>query len=457
MKIIQDDSKKSKENVANYIFALYIALIPILISLIGFFYYIKVDIFLIVFFVAYFIFLLIKLKTALLKNQISKNSIKNFLKKPLIISFLVLFITMIVSSIINGFNIDLLTYFSVPLIILCFYFLSKNQVKNVIFVWLIVISICVLMGYFDPQNLFMPGFNRGSFPLCLQFLNPNYSAEVVATALAVNIYMFLKSRSKSLKIMLFFSFLNFALFLFLNGSFMSISAIFLILFISLIVFIKRNKNYAKWTFIFLVSMIAVSVLVDLIPFLYNNRATTCANYFVEVLGACDSLIGTNFLQLFAITNQHGIDTSVILGFDGWDRQELWDNAIVNISNSPIFGYGAGSFMTFRPHNVFLSLALDFGLLAGICYISIIVCLLQIFFKNKNKSLIQYAFLMAIIVNVVVGLLGSLNASAHIYSFMCIGLFLNKKVSNDSEFPLFSNSKVPLKLTDKKSLKIHSKN
>jgi len=440
MKLIQSSAKKSKESVANFVFALYITLIPVLISIVGIFYCLSVDVFLIFFAISYFVFLAIKFKNALIKKQISKKSVAEFFKKPLIISFCALFFIMILTSFINGFNVELLTYFSFLLIILCFYFVDKKQIKTALFVFIIVINVCCIMGYIDPQNLFMPGFNTGSYALSLQFLNPNYSAEVVATALAVACFLFLKMDNKNIKILLFFSFLNFAIFLFLNGSFMSISAVFLVLIISLIFFIKRNKKIAMWLGIFTISMVAISFLVDLIPFLYNNRATTTANYFVEVLGAFDSLFGTNILQLLGITNQHGIDISLIQGFDGWDRQELWQNAISNISQSPIFGYGAGSFNTFRPHNVFLALSLDFGLFAGVCYVSIVACLLATFFKNKHKNLVQYAFLMAIVVNVVVGLLGSLNASAHLYSFMCIGLFLNKNVTNDNEFPLTKISK-----------------
>lgn len=195
-------------------------------------------------------------------------------------------------------------------------------------------------------------------------------------------------------------------------------------------------------------MIALSVIVDLIPFLYENRATTSANYFVEILGACDSNLGTNILQFFGITDFHGIDISEIAGFDGWGRHELWANSIEKILDRPFLGYGAGSYLQFRPHNSFFSLSLDFGLLAGICYISIIWCLIATFFKNKSKNIIQYAFLMAIIVNVIVGLLGSLNL-AHTYSFMCIGLFLNKTVFFDKELPLVSNGKKTLVNANKK--------
>lgn len=443
MKIIKITAKDNKEDIANYIFALYIVFIPILISLAGFFSSLKTDAFLMLFSISYIVFLIIKLKNAIIKKQISKKTIKAFFKKPLIISFCFLFLFAFISSIINGFNIELLTYISFPLIILCFYFLDKAKAKKLIFMWIIIIGICCIMGYIDSKGTFMPGFNVEQYPLSLQFNNPNYSAEIVATTLIINCFMFLKTEKISLRIFYFISFLNFALFLFLNGSFMSITAVFIVLVVSLILFLIKNKRYAKWIILFLFSMISLSIIVDLIPFLYQNRSTTFSNYFVEILGAIDNHLGTNLLQFFGVTNQHGIDISAILGFDGWDRQELWENAVSNILNKPLFGYGAGSFNTFRPHNVFLSLSLDFGLAAAFSYVSIVVCLFTTFFKNKNKNLIQYALLMAILANVVIGLLGSLIASAHLFSFVCVGLFLNKKVSFENNSDLFQSKESPL--------------
>ncbi len=471
MKILSTTLQSPKKLNANYIFALYIALIPIFVSLVGIVKFMPVNFFLLLFAVAYFLFLILKLRKLLQKRfatnlakqlaslptktqkitlsekqklphpaqKITHKTPNLFAQKfsvllqkiklhPIVFVLCLLILQMLLSSIINGFTNEFITYLAYGAIILCFASLSSRELLRVLSVFVCVISACCIMGYIDPTNTFMPGFNLLSYPLSLQFFNPNYSAETVATCAIIAMFLFLKSKSKPAKILLFISFVNFSLFLFLNGSFMSISAVFFVIMISFFILLKHHKSQAKWAIVFFFIMVSMSIFVDLVPALYSVRFTTKANYFVEILGAIDAQLGTNLLGFFNITNQHGIDIADIHGFDGWDRLELWKQAIIAIGDRPIFGYGAGSLGTFsRPHNSVFSFSLNFGIFAGLCYIAIVAILCVKFIKQKQKSLLQTALFLAIIVNVIVGMMGSFIAYSHLYSVMCLGGFLNKNV------------------------------
>jgi O-antigen ligase len=424
----------------NFALAVFVVLIPVLISVAGIFGIdATVDIFVALFGVIYLIFLAIKFWLKIAKNELSKEDFKKFFSRPIVICFCAFALIVLVSTIINGIGVGILFYTGFLSIIICFASLKKEKLKPMFFAWLIILNVCIIMGYVDIDNAFMPGFYPGSYSLSIQFSNPNYSAEIVATSTVLCCFVFTKTDKKWLKSLLFLSFLNFAMFLLLNGSFMSITAVFLVLFISFFVFLKRDKKTSLDMLLFFLIFATLSFVVDAIPFLYENRSTTKANYFIEVIGAFDSLFGTDVMGTLGITNWHGIDISLIRGFDGWDRRELWQNAIEKISQSPIFGFGAGSYEALRPHNVLLSLAIDFGFFGSLSYVAIVVCLFTQFFKTKRKTFVQYVLLMAIVINIFDGLLGSLMPASHYLSMVVVGLFLNSKTQDETNKPLFKTN------------------
>ncbi len=388
----------------NLIFAIIIAVLPLINSfmdLVG----IQSNIlfYLLIWTIIYGIIFLISISVKALHSQVVKINFNFF--SIIILSMLV---WMLIGSFVNGFSPDTIMYIALFLVCLCFFSLDEKY-SYITKILLTTIAICCIMGFIDPFNAFMPGFPHTSYPLSLHFMNPNYSASITS---CTAIYCFLhlsndcfESKKHPLKDVWFYFyailFLIFTVYLFLNGSFVPISALVLAEIFSIIFFSIKHKKI-NWIFItFLACTIAICFLVDLVPNIKVIR--TCNyNYFLECIAVVDNVLGTKILKLFGIEK--------IVGADGWDRNELMKRAFEHVTSSPknfIFGCGAGTFNTFRPHNVFLSLWLDFGVLIPTLYSAFFIGLFvkqlrsPYSVSNTKSSIVVYTFLVSILVSSLV--------------------------------------------------------
>lgn len=389
---------------ANLVFAIIVAVLPLINSAIGILgIQVNIIFYLLIWAIAYGVFFLISLLKRALYSQIVKIRFNFF---SIVLLSLIGF--MLISSFVNGFSLDSILYVSLFLICLCFFSLD-NKYSYVTKILLSTIAVCCIMGFIDPLNAFMPGFPHIAYPLSLHFMNPNYTASITS---CTAIYCFLhlsndciESKKQPLKDVWFYFyavlFLIFTVYLFLNGSFVPISALVLAEVFSIIFFSIKHKKI-NWIYLaFFVCTVAICFLVDLVPNIKVIR--TCNyNYFLECIAVIDNVLGTKILKLFGIEK--------IVGADGWDRNELMRQAFECVTSSPknfIFGCGAGTFNTFRPHNVFLSLWLDFGVMAPTLYSAFFIGLFVKHLRSpysaqSTKSGITiYTFLVSILASSLV--------------------------------------------------------
>jgi len=416
-----DNMRTLTGNKANMFFAIYMILIPIVLTIFAIFGIdFKIAYQLIAWGVVYTLFLffmLLKLVWNRSKFQLSITPTK-------LIAVLML-AWILISSLVNGvFNLHTIIYISYFLIFVCFSSLDKERQRVIFNILLVVIAISCTMGFIDPRGKFMPGFTS-VYPMALHFTNPNYSAYIVATLTIIVFGFFNSSTTRSLNIFYCIIYLIFATHLFVNGTFIAISSvIFVEALMQIIVGIKYKKLQVKMLILCLI-LIPICILVDLIPNIESIR--TCKyNYFLECVAVFDNLFNTNILKLFNINK--------ITGADGWSRSSLVQTSFKHATSSAtnfIFGSGAGFFYNVRPHNAFLSLFLDFGIVMPLLFMALLSVLLIRVVKSKfNAHNFYYA--MAILGFVLCSLMGSLvHHSCYVFIIILAVLFNNLDQANQT--------------------------
>ena len=405
--------------IVNLIFSLFITFLPLLISILDLLlgtliswdtliiFFVLVCI---IFYAVYFMKFGFRLKD------------KTVFKSPIFYIIMSMLIWIILSCIVtNTLNIGVLVITGYIIAGICVYLLKKEYRIIIINCMIAMMTVCVIMGFIDPYNNFMPGFLTDGYMYSMQFYNPNHTANAVAIIFALVVGMIVHSKVVWQKCLYILSFILLSFHLFLNGSFASLIALFIAMIIYLIYRWKVTKKFPVEILLLICSFCLTSVLVDIIPFL---RAIRFQNhgFFVECLAIFDNIFGTKLCLL--ISGKPTVD-----GADGWDRMDLWASAIQYISESPIFGKGVGFSRTeLRPHNVILYLCVDFGVVMGLLYIALFVMIIISTFKNHMKTHLTVPLLMSIIAYFVAGLFGNIKTQGFIYFVLVMAMILkeNKK-------------------------------
>jgi hypothetical protein len=219
-------------------------------------------------------------------------------------------------------------------------------------------SISCFLGLIDPSARFVPGFDINAYPLSLQFFNPNYSAYTMALVSILNTWILCTTKKKTQRIISIIAFILLNIFLFMNGSFAPITFVLITLFLMIIFTWLKEKQCPIKLIICFACTICCSFVVDLFPNINNYRSCDY-NYFLELIAVIDNYLGTDILQLFNISN--------IPGADGWGRDSLQKAAwseILKDATTFLFGKGSGGNFQFIPHNTFLCLWLNYGIIAN---------------------------------------------------------------------------------------------
>ena len=382
----------------NIVFAMYLALMPMVMSLF--------DIFgvnfilpyqLVAWGIGYFVCIVIGVVAYCLKcGRFDLQYIKN----PYVIIALLMLAWIILSSLVNQvFNLHTIIYLTYFLIFVCVYMLDKKWGKIILKTLLVVVAISCIMGFIDPYGKFMPGFNAKQYNMSLHFTNPNYAGCVVSGLAMICFINFNKAKTKIWNIFYCVIYLVFATYLFMNGSFMPISALIFVEVATQIIFAIKTKRCQYKMLVLSLVLIPICFLVDLLPNIEVIR--TCPyNYFLECVAVFDNIFNTNMLSWF------NIDT--IVGADGWDRSDLLSNSFDLVTSSPkvfFFGGGAGLLYKVRPHNGFMSLMVDFGVGVPLLFIALFVVLSIRLIKQKFD--IRQEFIYAIICFLMCYIVGSI--------------------------------------------------
>ena len=206
------------------------------------------------------------------------------------------------------------------------------------------------------------------------------------------------------------------------------------IFIQIIILWIKNKKCPLSILIIILSFIAICLLLELIPN-FHDVCTCEYNYFIECVAVFDNIFHTNLLQsIFNIPMVHGSD--------GWSRTSLIKEAVYHAIGGDestffgklkvvIFGSGAGATQEYRPHNMFISIWLEYGIVASILHYAILTLLLIYIIKNSKSYFDKIRpFIYAIFSYLFVTLFGSLIVYHYIYFITIIAVatkiaFVNK--------------------------------
>ena len=297
-----------------------------------------------------------------------------------------LFVMLCVTEIINA---PMVVYFLFTLgyfIVFSIYKkVDKKYYKALLYSFVLTIVVCSIMGLCDFHNSYMPGFTAESYPMSLQFYNPNYSGYITITAILLCIYILNKYKTKWEQIVFWIAYTFLNVCMFINGCFSAETAMFAgEPFLLLYLWIKNKK--CPW--VVLVCMI-ISIGSNFVWI--RGVSSSNANYMYEALAVIDNNLHTNLLKSVSTFFDKLFGTGVIdrvAGADGWNRAGFKELAWMEITDTPksiFFGYGAMYNNNVRVHNVALQAWLEYGGINLAIYIAILIVLLVRLIKTKFTS------------------------------------------------------------------------
>lgn len=361
-------------DMINASFAMWLAVSPVLCIIFGSFMRFSIETQLVAFGLMYSIYLLIRV--VLCRKEISfKDFLRRIISLPAVVG-VVLFLWVVCSAFIHKANSTWMYYISYFMVYLCFRLLGRDLFKFMLYIFLSSMLISVVLSLISPMGVGIPGYlYNGIGGYSMQFVNPNYSAYIVATLTVVCAGFIKNDASIFDKIFFPISFLTFTLWLYCNGSFVPIAAVYLFTFILLLYRWIRERKCPYLLLTFFVLIIPMSFIVDMCTFWVQYRNCS-VGFFRECLAVIDNI--------FHI----GLSPEEVPGADGWGRKELIMDTFRGIFASVytvFLGYGAGTLTLFRPHMQILSLWVELGLVAPVCYATICIWTIVRFFKCKCKE------------------------------------------------------------------------
>lgn len=339
-----------------------------------------------------------------------------------------LFVMLCVTEIINA---PMVVYFLFTLgyfIVFSIYKkVDKKYYKALLYSFVLTIVVCSIMGLCDFHNSYMPGFTAESYPMSLQFYNPNYSGYITITAILLCIYILNKYKTKWEQIVFWIAYTFLNVCMFINGCFSAETAMFAgELFLLLYLWIKNKK--CPW--VVLVCMI-ISIGSSFVWI--RGVSSSNANYMYEALAVIDNNLHTNLLKSVSTFFDKLFGTGVIdrvAGADGWNRTGFKELAWMEITDTPksiFFGYGAMYNNNVRVHNVALQAWLEYGGINLAIYIAILIVLLVRLIKTKFTS--YNIFLLTVVfANVIIcHYFGCLEPYSFTY-FVCLLSVLAREIN-----------------------------
>lgn len=313
------------------------------------------------------------------------------------LSLLAMFL--IASVISGGLNMTFMFVLNTFFVFLTIYRCDKKHYKILMYTFILTMVICSIMGLCDLSNSYMPGFSIDTFPMSLQFFNPNYSGYITTIAILLTIYVLHTQKKVWEQVVFWVSFVLLNVSLFINGCFSAETALFVgELFLIVYLWIK-NKKCPYLMLICLGLSIASSFAW------IKGVSTSGSNYMFEALSVIDNNLGTHLtLDISTFFNKlfHTGIIDRVVGSDGWDREDLKAKALREIfSNAKIFLFGGGAGYNYEilVHNVYIQIWLEYGIFNLLLYLSILACLVVRVFKTKFSA--HNIFMIALMIAVVV--------------------------------------------------------
>lgn len=377
-------------------------------------------------------------------------------KKPDIVTILTyaLCVMIFVTEVINSaFCLNTLFKYGFIITFLTFYKLEKKYYKSILYTFILTIAVCSIMGVCDLNNSYMPGFVEITYPMSLQFWNPNYSAYITVMAIIMTIYVLSKYKSKLEQVVFWIAYVVLNVALFINGCFSAETAMFIGELFLLIYLWFTNK---KCPYVILICL-GISIASSFAW--VKGYSTSNANYMFETLSFLDGKLGTKLTKNVSTFFDKLFGTGIIervAGSDGWERGDLKVKALSEIFASPksiLFGYGVLYNNNIRVHNVFLQIWLEYGLVNIALYVSIWVIWVVRFIKTKPKSYNLYLTTLLMVTILVSHYFGCLEVYSFTY-FMCfVAVFVSeinrkRKALNAQDELILNDAKLDIKTEEK---------
>ena len=427
--------------ILNLIFAFWIILTPLITSaicLLG----VEIDFFNVLI-LGYIAFLLTRMMSLCLNWRFIKFRKLDLLEILGIALFVMLCVTEIINSPLSLNFALTLGYFFIFLILIK---IDKKYYKALLYTFILTITVCSIMGMCDLNNSYMPGFVDITYPMSMQFWNPNYSAYITIMAILMTMYVLMHYKSVAEQIIFWLSYVILNVALFINGCFSAETAMFIgQLFLLIYLWIKNKKCPYIVLICLLVSIAASFVWIQ-------GYSTSNANYMFESLAFLDGKLGTTFSKDISIFFDKIFGTGFIEGVpgsDGWDRGDLKLAAWEAITESPkavLFGHGITYNNNILVHNVFLQIWLEYGLINLALYVSIWVVLLIRFIKTKFSNYNLYLITLLAVVVLVCHYFGCLDSYSFTYFSFFLAVFIrevHEKYSNKKTTEIKDNNKTQM--------------
>ena len=361
--------------------------------------------------------------------------------------FLMLCVTEIINAPISFNFIFTLGYF---LIFVVFRKVDKKYYKALLYSFVLTIVVCSIMGLCDLNNSYMPGFDEDTFPMSLQFYNPNYAGYITIMAILLCIYILTNYKKVWEQVVFWISYVVLNVCLFINGCYSAEVAMFVgELFLLLYLWIKNKKCPVIVIVCMILSIGASYVWI-------RGVSTSRANFMYESLAVIDNNLKTNLLESISTFFDKLFGTGILKdvpGSDGWGRagsRELAWREITSSSRSIFFGYGILYNNNVLVHNVPLQIWLEYGIINLLLWVSILVVLLVRLIKTKFTSYNMFLIAVMIAVIVVCHYFGCLDPYSFTYFTCLLSVFAReinekwraRKETKNKEF-------VPIEIVEKK--------
>ena len=329
---------------------------------------------------------------------------------------------LLASIVVDKVTFDLFLRFSLFVVVLIFWKVDKKHYRKLLYTFVITISVCSVMGLCDMHNAYMPGFNANSYPMSLQFFNPNYSAYITVMAIIFCMYIICHYKTIAEQIIFWICYIVLNVAFFINGCFSAETALFVgELFLIIYLWIKNKK--CPWIILLFTGISIVTSFIRI-----DDVSTSGACYLYESLAVIDNKLGTHLLKDISTFFHNIFGTQIsdhVAGSDGWDRTNLMAGAIRAIFASPrsfIFGNGSGFNYQIRVHNVYVQMWLEYGVITLAVYLTMLVWIAVRMFKTGFSKYNIFHVVMLFVTMCISQWFGCLEEYSFSYYLMFLTVF-----------------------------------
>lgn len=316
---------------------------------------------------------------------------------------------------------------------------GPNTLKNISIVWYLLSSVILVTGYIQVLTLLKNGqlsIPHSTYHLTAIFAHRNLLAETLAFSLPFLVYQFFTTQKSWLK----------------AGTTINLSLTFILLILL--------SNRTSWLAVIAAALTIVSLMAIKRRFLFKTKGFKQLSMVLLISVAAGSATAYYFADKTSLI--HHISTSFNPGEGSTkDRLKLWDRSVKLIAEKPIFGHGLdtwkiemlkfgskdyeavkGEVFYQRPHNDFLWVLAEQGIIGGSLYLLFFLSLLVLAFVTYIRSSNKEDRYLALVVGATMVLYACFSMLSfpkeiifhNILLFSMTGALINRNIQPSSNHP-----------------------